>query len=37
MKKSSKAGSRILQGAKEALDFARGDADLKKFRVHVPT
>ena len=36
MKKSSKAGSRILQGAKEALDFARGDADLKKFRVHVP-
>ena len=37
MKKSSKAGSRILQGAKEALEFARGDADLKKFRVHVPT
>jgi putative transcriptional regulator len=36
MKKSSKAGSRILQGAKEALAFARGDADLKKFRVHVP-
>jgi putative transcriptional regulator len=36
MKKSSKAGFRILQGAKEALDFARGDADLKKFRVHVP-
>jgi putative transcriptional regulator len=36
MKKSSKAVSRILQGAKEALAFARGEADMKKYRVHVP-
>jgi putative transcriptional regulator len=36
MKKTSKAGSRILQGAKEALAFARGEADPKKYRVHVP-
>lgn len=36
MKKTSKAGSRILQGAKQALAFARGEADLKKFRIHVP-
>jgi putative transcriptional regulator len=36
MKKASKAGSRILQGAKEALAFARGAADLEGYRVHVP-
>jgi putative transcriptional regulator len=36
MRKTSKAGSRILQGAKEALAFARGEADLKNYRVHVP-
>jgi len=36
MKKTSKAGSRILKGAKQALAFARGEADLKKFRIHVP-
>jgi putative transcriptional regulator len=36
MKKPSKAGSRILQGAKEALAFARGEASLKNYRVHVP-
>ncbi len=36
MKKTSKAGSRILQGAKQALALARGEADLKKFRIHVP-
>lgn len=36
MRRTSKAGSRILQGAKEALAFARGEADLKKYRVHVP-
>jgi putative transcriptional regulator len=36
MKKTSKAGSRILQGAKQALAFARGEADPKKFRIHVP-
>lgn len=32
----SKAGSRILQGAREALDYARGEADAAAFRVHVP-
>jgi putative transcriptional regulator len=36
MKKTTKAGARILQGAKEALALARGEADPKKYRVHVP-
>jgi putative transcriptional regulator len=35
-KKINRAGSRILQGAREALAFARGDADLSAFRIHVP-
>jgi len=33
----SKAGSRILQGAKEALAFARGEADPADYRIHVPS
>ncbi len=33
----SKAGSRILQGAREALAFARGEADPQAYRVHVPS
>ncbi len=37
MKKASKAGSRILQGAREALAFARGEADPSVYRVHLPT
>jgi putative transcriptional regulator len=32
----SRAGQRILQGAREALAFARGEADVSKYRVHVP-
>jgi len=32
----SKAGSRILQGAREALAYAKGEADLSQYRVHVP-
>jgi len=32
----SKAGSRILQGAREALAYAKGEADEGNFRVHVP-
>ena len=36
-KKVSKAGSRILQGAREALAFARGEGDLSAYRVHVPS
>lgn len=32
----SKAGSRILQGAREALAFAKGEADATEYRVHVP-
>ena len=32
----SKAGSRILQGAREALAFARGEADPQAYRVHIP-
>jgi putative transcriptional regulator len=28
--------SRILQGAREALAFARGEADISTFRIHVP-
>lgn len=32
----SKAGSRILQGAREALAYAKGEADIGDFRIHVP-
>ncbi|MCR5858836.1 DNA-binding transcriptional regulator [Mesorhizobium sp. J428] len=32
----TKPGSRILQGAREALAFAGGRADADAFRVHVP-
>ncbi len=32
----SKAGSRILQGAREALAFASGEADVSEYRIHVP-
>jgi putative transcriptional regulator len=35
-KKASKPGSRILQGAREALALARGEADEKAYRIHVP-
>jgi len=31
----SKAGERILRSARQALAFARGEADAKDFRVHV--
>lgn len=26
----------VMQGATEALAFAKGDADVEKFRVHIP-
>jgi putative transcriptional regulator len=32
----SKAGERILRSARQALTFARGEADAKEFRVYVP-
>lgn len=32
----SKAGERLIQGAKEALAIARGEADPATYRVHVP-
>lgn len=32
----SKAGSRILQGASEALAFAAGEADTTEYKVHIP-
>jgi putative transcriptional regulator len=32
----SKAGSRILQGAREALAYTKGEADTDDFRIHVP-
>jgi hypothetical protein len=32
--KTKKAGSRILQGAKEALTLARGEANSKNYRIH---
>lgn len=32
----SKAGSRILQGAREALAFAQGAADPTEYNVHIP-
>ena len=35
-KKSGRPGSRILQGAREALALARGEVDEKAYRIHVP-
>lgn len=35
-KKTSKPGARILKGAREALAFARGEADETEYRIHVP-
>lgn len=35
-RKVAKPGSRILQGAWEALAFARGEVDEKAYRIHVP-
>jgi len=32
----SKAGSRILQGAREALAFAKGEADQAEYGIHIP-
>jgi len=32
----SKAGESILRGARQALAFARGEADAKDFRVDIP-
>ncbi len=32
----SKAGSRVLQGAREALAFAKGEASAADYAVHVP-
>src|SRR6266702_4275175 len=32
----SKFGQRLIKGAKEARAFARGEADPKRYRVHVP-
>lgn len=32
----SKAGSRILQGAREALAFAKGETDAAEFALHIP-
>jgi putative transcriptional regulator len=29
-------GKRLIQSAEEALAFAEGKADLKKYRVHIP-
>jgi putative transcriptional regulator len=38
MKKTrKKAGSRILQGAREALAYAKGAADVSAYRIHVPS
>ncbi|CAK00493.1 helix-turn-helix domain-containing protein [Bartonella tribocorum] len=36
MDKKNKAGSRILQGAREALAYAKGEADVTKFGIHIP-
>jgi putative transcriptional regulator len=32
----SKAGSRMLQGAREALAYAKGEADTAKYGLHIP-
>ncbi|AQX31593.1 helix-turn-helix domain-containing protein [Bartonella schoenbuchensis] len=37
MEKASKAESRILQGAREALAYAKGEADTTKFGIHIPS
>lgn len=36
VKTKSKAGSRILQGAREALALAAGEAKVSDYRIHVP-
>ncbi|EJF82552.1 helix-turn-helix domain-containing protein [Bartonella rattimassiliensis] len=36
MDKKNKAKSRILQGAREALAYAKGEADIAKFGIHIP-
>lgn len=36
MNKANKAGSCILEGAREALSYARGEADISKFGIHIP-
>jgi len=35
-KKTAGPGSRILQGAREALALAHGEADEEAYRIHVP-
>lgn len=32
----SKAGSRMLQGAREALAYAKGEADSAEYGLHIP-
>jgi putative transcriptional regulator len=32
----SKIGDSMIRGAEEALAFAKGEADLKAYRVHIP-
>ena len=36
MKKKDKTAESILRGARQALAFAKGEADVGKYRVHVP-
>jgi putative transcriptional regulator len=36
MKKKNPVAESILRGAREALAYANGTADLSKYRVHVP-
>lgn len=33
----SKAGQRLIESAQQALDFARGTANIDEYRVHIPT
>jgi putative transcriptional regulator len=33
---SKKVADSILRGARQALAFAKGEADVSKFRVHIP-
>jgi putative transcriptional regulator len=32
----SEAGKRLIESAGQALDFARGEADVDTYRVHIP-
>jgi hypothetical protein len=36
-RKKKRPGSRVLQGARDALAFAHGNADVSAYRIHAPS